>query len=238
MSDPIITISQAMTVDLARMRTISQNIANINTPGYRSTRTYAQPFSEHLRESDNSIGMMSPIHDFVTSSPSTMRETGRSLDLAAEGQAFFVIQEGERQLYTKNGAFQLNESGQLVTSQGRMVLGESGPIQLTTDSVTIDTDGNIKHNGEIIERLKLVELPDSKRLKPAGDGLYIYDGMVIDNQDMLKIRQGKLENSTTQPAQDMVDMMEIQRHFESVQRSVVAYDLLMNSGINTLGNNN
>src|SRR5581483_8947414 len=91
--------------------------------------------------------------DFSTGA---LRQTGRSLDVALEGDGFLVVQTPRGERYTRDGALTLDANGQLVTAQGDLVVGEGGPITVRPGEVSISEDGRIRVAGQEMGQLKLV----------------------------------------------------------------------------------
>ncbi|HPZ85821.1 MAG: flagellar hook protein FlgE [Bacillota bacterium] len=142
-------------VHQTRMDVIGNNIANVNTPGYKSSRvTFQELFSQTLRGAGSptgtsaserggtnpmqvglgvSIASIDTIH-----TPGNLQPTSRPTDLAIEGEGFFVVQDGETLAYTRVGNFSLDALGVLVDPEGRKVLGW-----------TADEDGSISTSGPL-----------------------------------------------------------------------------------------
>ena len=123
-----------------RMDVIGNNVANVNTPGYKSSRvTFQEVFSQTLRgassPSDLSMterGGMNPLQvglGVTTASIDTnhvsgnLQPTSRMSDVAIEGKGFFVVQDGSTHAFTRVGAFDTDGDGVLVDAEGRKVLG-------------------------------------------------------------------------------------------------------------------
>jgi len=149
-------MQNALLVGLSRQMSLSHqidiianNIANIDTTGFKADTA---AFSEYLGSgaSDGDFGgkdrRISFVQDhgtWIDFSPGAMQRTGDPLDAAIDGEGYFVVQTPRGQRYTRNGAFGLNATGQLVTSTGDLVLGTTGPInfQPTDHDIIISTTG-------------------------------------------------------------------------------------------------
>jgi flagellar basal-body rod protein FlgG len=163
--------------------------------------------------------LMSTATDF---SPGPIRQTGRSLDVALEGDGFLVVQTPRGERYTRAGALTLNANGQLVTHQGDLVVGDAGPITVPPGEVAIGTDGTISVKGQIVGRLKLVRFDDPRRaLIKEGHSLFMATGAEQPKEAVnTLVRSGALEMSNVNPIAELVAMIQQGREFESMQRSL------------------
>lgn len=228
MSDTILAISRSLRADIATLDAISHNVANTSTPGFRAERVVAG-FQAQVDAGIGASAVAIDQRDGVVSS------TGHSLDLALRGEGFFVIQRGQESLLARAGSFRLDADGWLVTSSGDRVLGESGPIQLDSEDVRVDGQGQVwSGEQQAVTRLRLVTAADPSRLLPVG-GAFQYDGALASFTGSIK--QGVLEHANVDVAQESIRLMELTRHVESVQRAISIYDKAMDTGINRLGDN-
>ena len=159
---------------------VANNVANMNTTGYKADGAI---FEEYLMPGAQGAGFqgadrrVSYVQDRATwrdvgSGP--IRPTGNPLDVAIDGDAFFVVQTPRGERYTRNGAFQINAQGELVTTTGDRVVGDGGPIQFqsTDNSISINPDGTItareggdSRNDSARGRLRLVRFDNVQRLQ-------------------------------------------------------------------------
>lgn len=221
MSDPISSIAQYLSADVRALGTLSQNVANLTTPGFRAMQ----------RVENFGSSLVSPsridLHD------GALMMTKRPLDLALQGSGFFTVQSGEQTFLTRDGQFKLDANGQLVDMQGHVVMGTDGPITLTSDAVTIGENGEIRDGTSVIDQLAIVDVSDASQLKPMGQGLFAYGGSTTDAQ--VKVHQGALEGSNVDPGHEMVRLMEISRHASSIQHAISTYHAALSAGIDQLG---
>jgi flagellar basal-body rod protein FlgG len=223
MTDTIQSISQSLRVDIATLNTISNNVANTNTPGFRAERTLPS-FQAQL-----GAGASAPSID---QKDGPLATTGRPLDLALRGHGFFQIQRGDQTLLTRGGDFRLDANGRLVNSRGDSVLGDGGPVSLTDPAVRIDAKGAIWAGDKALGALKIVDVADPSRLGVV-DGGFRYDGQLVDWKG--SVQQGAIEHSNVDVAGESVRLMELTRHVESLQHAMSIYDQAMDTGINRLG---
>lgn len=224
MSNVISSIASYLSRDVEALDIIGQNVANMRTAGYRTERLRSD-FRAATMESDRTLSMLD----------GSLDKTGAPLDLAIQGQGFFVVDVNGQERLTRNGQFHLDADRQLVDTMGRPVLGESGPITLESTAVRIGADGSIKDGDKDIGMLRIVGVADANGLRAIGDGLYAYSG--APGQWIGTLHQGALERSNVDPGTEMVRLMEVTRHAQSVQRAIQAYDTAMQGGISHLGDN-
>lgn len=224
MSNIIPGIARYLSNDVDALDVLSQNVANMRTTGYRAERL-ATDFRTGLLDS-------TPTLDLADGSLST---TGHPLDLAIRGPGFFVVDVNGQSMLTRNGQFHIDADQQLVDSAGHPVLGQSGPITLNHANVHINAAGEITDGNDTVDNLRIVNVAKANSLREMGDGLYSYSG---DDGDFIgRIQQGALEQSNVDPGAEMVRLMALTRHAQSVQRAIQAYDAAVQEGINHLGDN-
>ncbi|MDA1322989.1 MAG: flagellar hook basal-body protein, partial [Proteobacteria bacterium] len=158
---------------------VANNIANADTTGFKveqlmvGTEIGQRARNDAIRPSasfvlDNGVG-----RDF---GQGTLRQTGRTLDFAVEGEgAFFVVQDGAgRQAYTRDGGFTTDPTGRLTTKQGQPVLGGGAEIVLNPElgAPSVGADGTITQDGQIVGQMSVVRFGALGVLEKGGDGLY------------------------------------------------------------------
>jgi flagellar basal body rod protein FlgG len=154
--------------------------------------------------------------------PGGINQTGRSLDVALAGDGFLTVQTARGERYTRNGSLSLDSSGQLITGAGDLVVGTAGPITVPPGEVSIGEDGTLSVNGRSIDRLKVVRFddPHSALLKEGGS-LFASTGTQPPAEAVdTRVMQGSLESSNVNTVTEMVAMLQQQREFDSLQRSV------------------
>lgn len=227
MSNIIPGIARYLSNDVELLDVLSQNVANLRTTGYRAERL----------STDFRTGLLdeTPTLSLADGSLST---TGHPLDLAIRGPGFFVVNVNGQQMLTRNGQFHVDADQQLVDAAGHPVMGLSGPITLQHANVHIDAAGAITDNGDEIDSLQIVNVDRPSELREMGDGLYSFGGANADaGQFIGRVQQGALEQSNVDPGEEMVRLMALTRHAQSVQRAIQAYDAALQEGINHIGDN-
>lgn len=169
--------------------------------------------------------------------PGTLRSTANPLHVALESQGFFVIETARGTMFTRRGDFKLDSEGRLVTQAGDPVQGSSGDLNVgASGQPTIAPDGTVRSGTDIVGKLRIVQVGSATALQSIGNGLYSLAGAEETTEATAPIvHQGFLETSNVQPVNEMIQLMETMRRFESGQRFVRGYDDMMDKTISTLG---
>ena len=155
-------------------------------------------------------------------SAGAIRETGRSLDVALDGDGFLVVQTPRGERYMRAGNLTLDAAGQLTTQHGDLVVGQSGPITIPSGEVTIGEDGTISVKGQQIDQLKIVRFDNPQAaLVKEGESLFMPTGQGRALEaNSTRVLPGSLETSNVNTVSEMVAMMQNSREFESLQKSI------------------
>jgi flagellar basal body rod protein FlgG len=226
--------------DAERLRIISNNLANVGTVGFKRQLAVSPSFDQQLLQSaprtqagDRAGSVLTAYTD---RSAGTLTHTGNPLDLALEGDAYFVIDTGLQEAYTRQGTFRLDADGQLVTASGEKVVTTEGDVRLTSPAPSIDAQGNIRDNGAVVGQLKLVTVNNPQSLLETGNGLYTAtDSTVAAPADSARVRQGYTEAANVMTMNEMIKMIETVRHFEASQKMLQGYDAMLDRAITDLG---
>lgn len=216
---------------------VSHNLANASTTGFRAQlhAMRAVPVEGEARlDTRVSTAASTPGADF---SPGAITRTGRTLDLAIDGDGFFAVESDDgSEAYTRRGDLQVDGNG-LLTSVGRPVIGEGGPIQVPLEAeLFLGADGTISAIGmgqdpdalAEIGRLKLVE-PQPGELTRGGDGLFRSIGengepAALAASDQVRVVSGALEGSNVNPVESMVAMIDVARRYELQTKMISTAD--------------
>jgi flagellar basal body rod protein FlgG len=207
---------------------LAGDLANVGTAGYKTERA-SRVASERERNAfrlalDSAVDVTDGGRrvDFRSGSLAT---TGRDLDLAIDGQGFFVIGTPNGPRYTRNGAFTRRADGLLATAEGDPVLGENGQkITLAPGKVTVDQDGTIRTGAAVAGRLQIVEFDEASIDRESGARFRAATG-VTPRPATGKVMGGALEQANVSVVDRMVALTEIKRSFEALQRGAT---VLMN----------
>jgi flagellar basal body rod protein FlgG len=166
----------------------------------------------------------------------SLESTGRPLDLALEGEGFLVLNTPGGERLVRGGSFQLDVSRQLVDAHGNTLLGDSGPIVLPEGDYEITPTGVVKVEDVPVATLKIVRPREDAVLRREGGVRFLCD-LPTESVDsgVVKVLQGHLEGSNVDPVDAMVEMIEIQRAYSAIQRSVLVMDDVLGRISNDLG---
>lgn len=242
-----------MNVQTKRLDVISNDLANVNTTGYKKDEAVVSSFNEvltyRMKDMENNIpnngaiGKMNfgaRIDEIYTQfAQGSLIKTDGLVDVALQGDGFFTVETPAGVAYTRDGKFSINAEGNLVTKEGYAVLGENGPIEIGEEylnnggTLTIGEKGEITLNGQAIDTLNLVSFTDNGALTKKEDNLYsataqgeTFGGTVI---------QGYTEASNVNPVTAMVDMITVSRAYEANQKMIQVHDTLLGKAVNEVG---
>jgi len=236
------TAASGMNHELNRQDAIANNLANINTAGYKKDEMIGASFHAELyyaieRKSIQPIGFAplgvetDEVFTYLTTGNILMTEN--PLDVAIIGAGYFVVDNGVNQALTRNGHFTINAEGYLTTDNGELVLGENGPIRLE-GPVEIGPDGTIRANNQVVDRLLVVMPPDETLLVKEGHTRFLYDGEWTRLENAV-LQQGALESSNVNAIEEMTKMIAVTRAYESNQKVIAVTDGIMNKIANEIG---
>lgn len=238
------------------MDVITNNLANANTNGYKKEGATSQSFDDvlaykikdvtegyHLAKR---IGINNPGvkigEGYTDFSQGPLKTTGNTFDMALTDKGFFAIsytnKAGETSVkYTRDGNFTLTADGHLVTQDGDAVLGtDKKPIQIDNHADTvIDTSGNIVQNGRIVATIQVTDFEDYNYLEHYGENYFQPVEGAVETEAPAQIYAGYLESSNISVVTEMVNMISIQRAYESNQKVITTYDGTLEIAANQLG---
>lgn len=202
------------------MDIIAQNVANINTPGYRGQNMIFTEFIEDPRYMEEDISMVLDYGQYQMTDPGSIKETGNPLDIALVGNGFLGIQTPEGIQYTRAGNLTMDAQGILKNARGMEVASNGGgniTIPRDAQEVSIDRNGVVSTDQGQIGQLMIVEFENYQELNPAGNGLYETTADAIP-AEKTSVHQGKLEGSNVQAVVEMTRMIEVSREYQAVQK--------------------
>lgn len=219
---------------MREMRVVANNIANSATTGFRQEGLV---FSEHVAAIGNgpSISMAGATVRNTSLVQGTLTETRGPLDLAIEGEGFFLIETPQGERLTRAGNFTANGEGDLVTNDGFRVLDAGGaPVFIPPDATDlgISADGTVSAGGRPLTQIGLY-------LPVDGNGLVREDGVMFRSEAGVepaangRILQGFLENSNVDPIGQLARMIEVQRAYELGQSFLDAENERLRDAVKT-----
>jgi flagellar basal-body rod protein FlgG len=185
-----------------------------------------------------------------------IRPTNNPLDLALNGKGFLEVLTPNGTRYTRNGTLGVNNLGQLVTQHGYRVLtkldipeGFDGIseeqtlpkpqerfVQLGKGPISINHQGQIFQNNQLISELNITEFKTMEHLKKEGHSLFINDDIKnIKKNAKTMVIQGSIETSNVNPIKEMSNLIKAHRNFESIQKVIKTYDSMASKAYNEIG---
>tara|TARA_R110000868_G_scaffold32400_1_gene117825 strand:+ start:7768 stop:8517 length:750 start_codon:yes stop_codon:yes gene_type:complete len=242
----MIGLSRQMALRQA-MDVVANNIANANTAGFKveslllennSTSTASQADGPSDLQFVDAWGMGRDYRQ------GALEVTGRSLDVAIDGEGFFAVSVNGAEQFTRDGRFRLDETGQLTSFDGAPVLDANSRAPIVLDpsarSTTIAQDGAVMQDGIAMGNIGVFEVTNLGGISKQGNGRYV----LTDNEDGRNdpqpilapmVRQGFVEASNVQPIVEMTDMMTVMRSYQSVSKFIEQAEDINRRAIERLG---
>jgi flagellar basal-body rod protein FlgF len=249
-------MENALLIGLSRQTTlerqidvIANNIANINTNGFKADQPLFEEFltsgahEDNFKGKDRQVSFVQDRGTYTDLSQGAMQQTGNPLDVAIEGGGFLAVQTTGGERYTRDGNLQINGQGQLTTAGGDVVLSNSGPIvfQPTDHDVTIAADGTITvvegtaRADSIRGKLRVVSFTDAQALLKQGANLYSAKNQGAVQADLKStVRQGYVEKSNVNSVAEMGRMIEVSRTYSQIANLLQQQGDLHKNAINQL----
>lgn len=257
-------LASGMLTQRRNLDVISSNMANVSTVGFKSDQLVSSTFKEEMMARTGNTDKSNPQEladitmaliprETVTNfEQGGFRETGKTLDLAIDGNGFFKVENEGEIRYTRSGSFNINNDGYLCTQFGELLLGVNGPIrvfeteELTKDGSIVETQYNVENisissSGGIyvfdnqdnyLDQLAVVTFEDFSQL--AKEGIYF----TTDQEELPAtgvVLQGYLEQSNVDAMDEMVAMIESQRHLQSAAQVLKMYDEMLEKATTNIG---
>ena len=253
------TAENAMRLQQTRIDTLANNLANVNSSGFRQILTRVTELGSSVANEAGPEGAVKGsiskapriegLNDnWVQTNPLVMthitdhrrgpiNSTGRDTDMALMGRGFYAVESDNGEMYTRAGSFTLDSKKQLITPDGLPVLGEGGPIKLEGETFSITNEGVVIVDGAPLTRLKVVTFDDPTRLEHLGNNL------LRAPEDMaakalppgeIVVAQGHLEGSNVNAIDTLVAMISAQRAFEIQQKTLTTEDEMLSKTVNKL----
>ena len=249
------TGASGMNAQQNRLDAISNNLANVDTAGYKRDIVVSKSFPELLiRRTDadgvykipNGMGSAdaAPVigklglgvetnESYIDFTQGSFKLTNTSTDIALSGKGFYTIETPNGERYTRNGDFFIGKEGILETKDGYPVLGENGIIKLENDRFMVNQDGVIlSEDGEEIDRFKVVRFDNERYLQKMGESLYSTNDIagpahIAEGNERPVFIQNYSETSNVNVVNEMVQMIEVNRAYEANQKTITSEDSMM-----------
>ncbi len=233
------TAATGMIAEQTRQDTVANNLANVNTVGFKRDNVTETSFHELLlnaysKKGATPIGALGLGVDvdgsYTDYSTGNIVPTDNPTDLAITGDALLAVERNGQVRYTRAGNLTLNQDRTLVTQNGDPVLGQNGPIQLA-GSFTVAPDGAIIQNGQEVDRLRLSSTAGMVKQ----DDFYVSGNAAPAAAGAdTRIIQGALEGSNVNPIREMINMITVTRSYDANQKVLLAQDDTLGKAVNDL----
>ena len=244
----LVGLSRQMVLE-RQMDVVANNVANVNTNGFKADRSLFEQFlrspahEDNFQRPDRQVAFVQDRGTFKDFAAGASEMTKNPLDVAIDGKGFLVVQTPAGERYTRDGNLQLNNQGQLVTQSGYPVMGGSGPIvfQQTDKQITIAPDGNVtvlegsNRIDSVRGKLRIVSFADAQKLVKDGGNLYSAGQGVAPLPDTTsRVNQGYVEKSNVNSVTEMSRMIEITRAYTQISALLQQQSDLHKSAIEKL----
>lgn len=217
MIDPIYVSVSAQVALENRLKTISENVANAATIGYRGSQIhFEQVLNEKIGRGTQTVSAGT---ETISMRSGVILETGGSFDFAISGQGWFGVQRGNAVALTRDGRFTINNTGQLLTLNGEHVLDAGGaPVEIPGDpsSISVGSDGIIYRDGAPVSGIGVFEVNTSSQLQRVQGNAFVSDQVPVPllTPGNFEVLRGHLEMSNIDPITEIVQLITVQRTFE------------------------
>jgi flagellar basal-body rod protein FlgF len=241
MTNGLIELGEVMlSASERRLESVSRNIANVSTPGFKKETSFDEALSAQAPGAADASSTNKTTNKTGTDfSQGTLRLTGKSLDLALSGAGFFKLRSQDGVYYSRGGQFERASDGTLSTSQGltlQTVTGEN--LVVSKEDFEVLQDGTVLEGGLPTARIGVFETSDGAALQSIGGGIFSVSDDAMRDAPSVVVRQGMLEGSNVELASEMVEMMAALRQAEAGARIVQVFDTLSGQMISTFGQGN
>ena len=233
MLEGMYTAAAGMAAQQQRLEALSNDLANVNTTGYKRVRVAFRDLVYTPAGPGTSPGVQEGAGAAATSvgrgaAQGALQRTDRRLDVAIDGPGFIRARAADgSEVLTRDGALQVDAQGRLVTSGGALT-GVTLAPGTAESSISIGRDGTVSDGDRVVGRLDLVQVRAVDGLQPNGDNSFtatVASGPAAAGD--VRLEQGALEASNVDVADAMADMIEAQRSFELASRAIRMQDQLL-----------
>lgn len=236
-----------------RMQVFANNMANVNTAGFKQDeQTFKAVFPKAHLAIPSIPGTVSLANQIVAkpfgptervyAAPNTVkttydagriRLTGSPLDLAIQGRGFFEVKTPQGTRYTRNGMLSLDNQRRLVTNLGYPVMGTKGELKIPAGKMEISNQGQIKVDGNPVGAIKIMDFPDNDMPMKYAEGMFVSDKGYSAKSPQVQV--GHVEDSNVNSIGEMVKMIEGMRGYESAQKLIQTLDRMAETAIQEVG---
>jgi len=252
------TCGVGMSAALNKFDVVANNLANVDTTGYKKDGVITQSFSEELLKRLDDPNQNQISHNvnigrmrlgvfvdtiFTDFSQGEIINTGNELDVAITGDGFFAISAPDRdgnyiECYTRDGSFTIgtfdSDERILLTKSGFPVLGQNGYIPIHNGEFVVDRYGEVFIEGELIDTLRIVSFEDNQTLRKYKDNLYVTTEESREIPFEGYTYQNSIEMSNVVSMRDMVEVITVNRLYESMQRVITTIDQTLGRAVSDI----
>lgn len=198
-----------------RQQVLANNLANASTRGFKGEAVFSRMMGNALATTDTALDL----------TPGTLTETRNPLDIAVEGDGFFVTNTPAGERLVRSGSFHLDANRTLVDDHGNTLLGENGPVVLPPGTVEIEATGSVKVDGKPVARLRLESVDRGARLQHEGGTQFVPDASrKAIAPDARRVKQGFVEESNVNTMSAMTAMLDVLHRFGAAQKTLSSLD--------------
>jgi flagellar basal-body rod protein FlgF len=228
--------------DQLRLDAISQNLANVLTPGYKKQMVTGQSFADQVKGIADQARSASATQQStlpavaIDASAGTLRVSSNPQDLAIDGDGFFEVATDRGPAFTRVASLRADVKGRLVGVQDLPLMGVGGELSVTNAPINVAPNGDVRQGDRLVGRLKLVRFANPDALQPIGGAMYAQGQarLATTGVDGM-LRAGFQENSNVSSPQEMVRLTETVRHFEALQKIIQGHDEAVEKTMRKLG---
>lgn len=222
-----------------RMDTTANNLANMTTAGFKAERLVTRELSERPAAAHDTPQEIAFVDAWMLQrdfSTGPLEQTGNPLDMAIEGEGFFVVQTADGEAYTRDGRFAMDTQGRVITRSGDIVLGEGGPITIDPNGgpISISREGSITQNEALVGTFRAVAFDTPAALEKIGENLWRATDEAPRPPENSRIAAGFVEGSNVNPVAELTQMIEISRAYQAVSKMISQSDELRGASIEKL----
>lgn len=221
----------------------ANNLANINTPGYKGSNVFQKMVQQGIN--GQTVSRLMP-QEQIDMQQGVLKPTHNPLDFGLKGKGFFVVKDNNGTHLTRDGRMHFDTDGYLVDGNGAHVMGDSGAVYMPeymkatggdveSAQVEVAKDGTIRLDNKVFDRLRIVKVNNTSKLEREGKNyLTAPEKSLVDDQSST-VMQGYYEAGNVDPLNEMVDMMKTTKMFESQQRAIRSSSEMLEKVTNRLG---
>lgn len=242
--------ASGMMLGLVRMDALSNNLANVNTCGFKKDIVVSTAFPDMLlsrleKQENGASGSFRQIGKLGTGacaglqtsdfSQGNMKRTDNPLDIALANSSYFVVETANGERFTRNGQFKLTDTGLLTDQSGNPVMDINNEQIIVEGDLQVDKQGNISVNGEEFSTFKIVSFADqTNTMTKMGNSLWQSSTPYTEDANP-QVMQNYVEDSNVNAVSEMIEMIKVTRAYESLQKIVQAQDESLQTVIEKVG---